>query len=349
MKRVHTEWAAARREIARLERELAARDDGRVLEAASEWRRAIDAIHDPIFIHDMDFRIIRANRAYAESAGMDVKEVLGRRYWEVFPTQRGPLESCVGALHSGGGEIEEELEFDSGRTFHVRSFMVTDDETGHHRYTVHILRDVTARKKVERQVRAQAERIRRGLAQSVRALGHAIEKRDPYTAGHQGRVADIAADIAARLGLPHDRIEGLRMGALIHDIGKIFVPAEILNRPGRLSDVELQMIRMHPQAGYDIVEGVDYPWPVAEMILQHHERLDGSGYPRGLRGDDILREARILAVADVVEAMTSHRPYRPGLGVESALQEIQGGRGCLYDPDAVDACVEMSKEGHLGP
>jgi PAS domain S-box-containing protein len=348
MERAETELAAARREIARLERELAARDDGTVLEAASEWRRAIDAIHDPIFIHDTDFRIIRANRAYAERAGMDVKEVLGRRYWDVFPTQRAPLESCVRALHAGEGEMEEELEFESGRTYHVRSFMVTE-ETGHHRYTVHILRDVTARKKVEREVQAQEQRIRRGLIQSVQALGHAIEKRDPYTAGHQGRVADIAAAIAERIGLENDRVEGLRMGSMIHDIGKLAIPAEILNRPGPLSEVELRMIRMHPRAGYEIVEDVDYPWPVAEMILQHHERLDGSGYPRGLDGDDILEEARILAVADVVEAMTSHRPYRPALGPEVALREIEGGRGRLYDPDVVDAWLRVAREGHVGP
>ncbi len=150
--------------------------------------------------------------------------------------------------------------------------------------------------------------------------------------------------IGWELGLDKDRVEGMRLGATIHDIGKIFVPAEILNRPGQLSKIEYAIVLTHPEAGYDIVKGIEFPWPVAEMILQHHERLDGSGYPRGLKGDQINLEARILAVADVVEAIASHRPYRPSLGLKAAVSEIVRNRGVLYDPEVVDACVRVLEE-----
>jgi putative nucleotidyltransferase with HDIG domain len=157
-------------------------------------------------------------------------------------------------------------------------------------------------------------------------------------------VAELAVAIAGEMGLDESRIQGQSLGSLIHDIGKIYIPAEILNRPGRLSAAEFEMIKSHPQVGYDIIRGVEFPWPVAEMILQHHERLDGSGYPHGLRGDEICAEARILAVADVVEAMSSHRPYRPGLGLPEAVSEIRRGRGARYDAAAVDACLRLIEQ-----
>jgi PAS domain S-box-containing protein len=186
-----------------------------------------------------------------------------------------------------------------------------------------------------------SETIKATLTETIRAIARTVEKRDPYTAGHQQRVAELAVAIGEANGLDDDSLEGLRLGATIHDIGKIYVPAEILNRPGRLTDAEFAIIKTHPQVGYDIVKDVHFPWPVAQMILQHHERLDGTGYPSGLKGDEILREARIIAVADVVEAMSSHRPYRPGLGYDKAFDEIKGGRGKWYDPDAVDACLSL--------
>ncbi|WP_018231028.1 HD domain-containing phosphohydrolase [Thioalkalivibrio thiocyanodenitrificans] len=182
------------------------------------------------------------------------------------------------------------------------------------------------------------------LLQTVEAVARVVEMHDPYTSGHQRRVADLASSIAAELGLDAHRIEGVRVGAQLHDIGKIAVPAEILTRPGRLSDMEYGLIKGHAQTGYDILKDVSFPWPVREMILQHHERLDGSGYPFGLKGGQIVLEARILAVADVVEAMTTHRPYRAGLGIDQALTEIEQGRGHLYDPAAVDACLRLFRE-----
>lgn len=184
----------------------------------------------------------------------------------------------------------------------------------------------------------------RVMEQTIQAMALTIEKRDPYTAGHQQRVSLLATAIAGEMGLPADRVEGLRLGAAIHDIGKIHLPAEVLSRPGRLSEIEFALIKTHAEVGHDIVAEVDFPWPVAEMILQHHERLDGSGYPRGLRGDAIIVEAQILAVADVVEAMASHRPYRAAQGIDQALAEIRRGAGTIYSPEIVAACLRLFLE-----
>lgn len=181
----------------------------------------------------------------------------------------------------------------------------------------------------------------------VRAIAATIEKRDPYTAGHQERVAQLSVQIARRLGFDENRIEGLRLGAMIHDIGKIYIPAEILNRPGHLTSNEFGMIKSHPEVGRDIVQSVVFPWPIAEMISQHHERIDGTGYPLGLKGDEIAYEAKIIAVADVVEAITSHRPYRPALGIDLGLDEIRRRRGTSYAPEIVDSCLEVFRDGFV--
>lgn len=183
------------------------------------------------------------------------------------------------------------------------------------------------------------------LEQTVQAIALTVEKRDPYTAGHQTRVAHLAVAIGTRMGLDPEVMEGLRFGGMIHDIGKIWLPAEILNRPGALTPMEFDLVKSHAEVGWDIVRDINFPWPVAEMIRQHHERPDGSGYPSGLKGDQIIIEARILAVADVVEAMASHRPYRAALGIDRALQELRWGAGKLYDAAIVEACAWLFEEG----
>lgn len=200
-------------------------------------------------------------------------------------------------------------------------------------------------------VRAQAlaleraqQRLLDSLGQTVGVLSRAIEMRDPYTDGHQKRVSQLAVAIAESMGLSRERITGIRLGGLIHDIGKLRVPAEILTTPRRLSDLEYEIIRTHPAVGGEILAETDFPWPVKEMVAQHHERLDGSGYPHGYSGDHLCIEVRILSVADVVEAMYSHRPYRPSLGLTAALDEIRKGRGSLYDPDVVDHCLRLLEE-----
>ncbi len=187
-------------------------------------------------------------------------------------------------------------------------------------------------------------RLQKNLLETVSAVAAMVELRDPYTAGHQKRVEHIADAIAHELNLPQQQIEGINLAAVVHDVGKIHIPSEILSRPGRLSDVEFSLIKQHPETGYDILKTIDFPWPIAEMVRQHHERMNGSGYPQGLHGDEILLEARILAVADVIEAMASHRPYRPGLGLEAALKEIQDNRGVLYDPTVTDAALTLFRE-----
>jgi PAS domain S-box-containing protein/putative nucleotidyltransferase with HDIG domain len=207
-----------------------------------------------------------------------------------------------------------------------------------------VLHDVTKRKELQKQLEGTLEKLRTALGATTQAITLIVEQRDPYTAGHQRRVADLARAIAAELELPMERIDSVRMGGLLHDLGKISVPSEILSKPTTLTEAEFSLMKTHPRVAYDILKTIDFPWPIATIILEHHERLDGSGYPQGLGGDDILLEARILAVADVVEAMISHRPYRPARTLEEALSEISRNKGRLYDPEIVDACVRVFRQ-----
>jgi putative nucleotidyltransferase with HDIG domain len=204
--------------------------------------------------------------------------------------------------------------------------------------------DISERIKAAREVRKSMERWRKALDGIIQSMALTLEMRDPYTAGHQQRVASLVTAIAEEMGFSEEQIEGVRMAAMIHDIGKISVPAEILSKPGVITEIEFNLIKTHARMGYDILEGIEFPWPIAQMVLQHHERINGSGYPSGLSGNDIMIEANILGVADVVEAMASHRPYRPSLGTEKALDEILKNRGILYDPEVVDACLKIFKE-----
>jgi HD-GYP domain-containing protein (c-di-GMP phosphodiesterase class II) len=206
------------------------------------------------------------------------------------------------------------------------------------------VRDITRQKRADEELRQTLGRLRKAIGATIQVLVSAIETRDPYTAGHQLRSADLARAIATEMGLSQDTIEAIRMAGPIHDIGKLSIPAEILSKPTKLTNIEFSLIKEHARTGYGMLKDVESPWPLAEIIYQHHERMDGSGYPRNLKGDDILIEARILAVADVVESMASHRPYRPALGLNTALEEIENNKGTLYDADAVDACLRLFRE-----
>ncbi len=205
-------------------------------------------------------------------------------------------------------------------------------------------RDISEQKHVELSYYKEHDKVAKALKQTVMAVAALAEKRDPYTAGHQQRVAELSVAIARDMGLDEDTVEGIRLGGYIHDIGKIYVPAEILTFPGKLDANQFAIIKSHPEVGYEIIKDVEFPWPVAKIIHQHHERINGSGYPQGLKGDEISLEGRIVAVADVVESMASHRPYRAALGVEVALDEIKKGRETLYDADVVDHCVRLFEE-----
>ena len=197
---------------------------------------------------------------------------------------------------------------------------------------------------LEQMVARRTSELNEALEGTIHAMSLVVESRDPYTAGHQQRVAELARAIAGKMGLTGEVIQTVYFAGVIHDLGKLSVPAEILSRPSKLTAAEFELIKVHPVSGYEILKTVAFPWPIAEAVLQHHERLDGSGYPRGLSGDEVLPVARILSVADVVEAMASHRPYRPARGLEAALAEVTGKRGELYAPDVVDACVRLFRE-----
>ncbi len=203
--------------------------------------------------------------------------------------------------------------------------------------------DISERIKAAREVKKSMEKWRKALEGIIHAMALTLEMRDPYTAGHQQRVSSLVTAISKQMGFTEERIEGVRMAAMIHDIGKISVPAEILSKPGEMTNIEFNMIKTHSRVGYDILKGIEFPWPIAQMVLQHHERINGNGYPSGLSCKNILLEAKILGVADVVEAMASHRPYRPSLGIKRALDEISDNRGSLYDPGVVDACLVLFK------
>jgi putative nucleotidyltransferase with HDIG domain len=210
-----------------------------------------------------------------------------------------------------------------------------------------LLSDITERKRAEDELRESHGKLAKTFEQTVESLASIAEMRDPYTAGHQVRVASLGCRIASEIGMPAEQIGAIRTAAMLHDIGKIIVPSEILNKPGRLSVLERSFVGAHAQASYEILKNIEFEFPIAEIILQHHEKLDGSGYPRGLSGDSILKEARVLTVADVIEAMASHRPYRPALPLKTALEEISSHRGTRYDADVVDACLRLFLENGL--
>jgi PAS domain S-box-containing protein/putative nucleotidyltransferase with HDIG domain len=213
--------------------------------------------------------------------------------------------------------------------------------------TITNLRDITAQKKAEEERDESEEKLRKMLGGTVQAMALAIESRDPYTSGHQKRVSGLARRIAQEMQLEHDIIECIRIAGIVHDIGKLSIPAEILSKPSALTHIEFSIIKQHPERAHQILKEIDFPWPIADIVLQHHERLDGSGYPKGLESGEILLEARILAVADVVEAISTHRPYRPAIGIDLALEEIDNNKGRLYDTDVVNACLRLFREKGL--
>lgn len=438
-----------------------------ILNTARQWQLAVDTIADPIFLHDGEFRILRANKAYAREAGMAVQDVIGKPYWEVFPRLTAPLPGCLSTLSRQS--TEDVVTIEDGRTLlccnytvftdnddylfsvHVlqvigghrqRPQLLTDlqmvndylsditetmpdilfdfdpasfaplyvspaaqrilgfeprrfveepglwfstvhtedqrrvlyeirravsnrqdvilecrnrhgssgdyvwleirarpvlDESGEVIRLIGIATDISDRRRMVTERLESTERLNRSLIQSIMAITSLMEKRDPYTAGHQHNVVAVSVAIAREIGLDEYRISGVELGAQVHDIGKICVPAEILNRPGSLTNAEFEIIKTHPLVGYDILKMIDFPWPIANMVRQHHERFDGSGYPDGLCGDEILLEARIIAVADVFEAMSSHRPYRPSNGIQQAIEFINRNKDTLFDAQVIEA------------
>jgi PAS domain S-box-containing protein len=265
----------------------------------------------------------------------DITDVALQLY--VNPEDRRKLKEMIEEHGFVKGYETQNYKKDGGIIWVSMTMQAVRDEKGQIMHYEGINEEITDRKQT-------VERMRKALGATVQAIAVTVETRDPYTAGHQRRVADLARSIATEMNLPIDQIDGIRMVAIIHDLGKISVPAEILSKPTKLTALEFSLIKTHAQSGYDILKDIDFPWPVARTVLEHHERMNGSGYPNGLTGDNLLMESRILAVADVVESMGSHRPYRPSLGIEAALEEIEKNRGTLYDNAVADVCLRLFRE-----
>jgi len=324
-------------------------------EALLESKALIEAVVENvplmIFLKEAtDLRFVIFNRAGEELLGHDRRDLMGKNNLDLFPPEqaahfmakdREVLNGEFGML-----DIPEEpiMTAKKGqRLLHTRKVCIRGSD-GTTKFLLGISEDITERKQAEERQHESLEQLRRAVETTIQVLVMAVEVKDPYTAGHQRRMTDLARTIATDMGLPPKQIEGLRMAGVIHDIGKITLPTEILSKPIKLSAIEFLLIREHVQLGYEMLKDVESPWPLAEIVLQHHERMDGSGYPHGLKGEEILIEARILAVADVVEAMASYRPYRPALGLDAALEEVEKNRGVLYDSRAVDACLRLFRE-----
>ena len=313
---------------------------------------AVKASVDSIVIIDIEGKIVDVNEATLKMYGADDKgDLIGRDSLNLLvPEYRERGLAGIETVLETGYDMSRGYESitKDGRRIPVElSAAVMKDEGGKPVGIVIIGRDITEHKRAEEELRQSYTKLQRTLEGTILTLVATVEMRDPYTAGHQQRVAQLACAIATEMAMSKERIEGLRMAGLIHDIGKINIPAEILSKPSQLSDLEWGIIKAHSQTGYDILKIVDFPQPVAQIVLEHHERLGGSGYPAALSGGEIMLEARILAVADVVEAMASHRPYRPPRGLDKALEEIAQNRGILYDPEVVDVCLKLFSEGRF--
>jgi PAS domain S-box-containing protein/putative nucleotidyltransferase with HDIG domain len=293
-------------------------------------------IHDGIIVADLEGNIIRWNPA--------AERIFGYCEDEAFHKTLNMLTTKIinGELRDDRWAGEMDFTRKDGTEGICETMVVPLRDTNDTITAVFgVFRDVTERKLAEEELQRSYLKLRESLIVTVNTLASTVEMRDPYTAGHQRRVTILASAIAEDIGLTEEQFDGLRMAGLVHDIGKFSVPVEILNKPGSLSETEFNIIKTHPQAGYNILKEIEFPWPVAQIVLQHHERLDGSGYPQGLKNGGIMLEARILAVADVVEGMASHRPYRPALGIEAGLEEIAKNQGILYDPEIVDICKRL--------
>jgi PAS domain S-box-containing protein len=319
-------------------------------QAEAEYRSIFENSQEGIFQTTPEGQFITANQAMAKMLGYDSSRELFSaitdipRQLYVNPEDREALKQMMEEYGPIKGFETQHYRKDGSKIWISLNVHHVRDAEGRDHYYEGMMEDITIRKQSEEERKHNIERLRKVLGAIVQAMAVTVETRDPYTAGHQRRVADLARSIATKMGLSSDQIDGLRMASVIHDIGKISVPAEILSKPTKLNDIEFSLIKIHSQAGYDILRDIEFPWPIARIVLEHHERMDGSGYPNGLTGENLLVESRILAVADVVEAIASHRPYRPGRGIDAALDEIAKNKGLLYDPEAVDACLKLFRE-----
>jgi PAS domain S-box-containing protein/putative nucleotidyltransferase with HDIG domain len=300
------------------------------------------ATTDSVIVHALDGKCVYANERACQFYGYDEEELLRINLYELnAPEQVEAVKTKIVELIEKGQLTFESIHVCKNKPLtpvEINSRIIV---SGGRQLIVSAVRDISEEKRTAEQLRQTSLRLQRAIEGAINAVALTTEIRDPYTAGHQHRVAKLACSMCRELGLSNEQIEGVRVAGTLHDIGKIYVPAEILSRPGRLRQNEINLVKDHAQVGYDLLSTIEFPWPVAQIVLQHHERMNGSGYPLGLSGEDILIEAQIMSVADVVEAMASHRPYRPALSIEEALLEISQQRGVLYSSEAVDACIKV--------
>jgi len=332
-------------------RETTARrlEDRSLRENEEKYRHVVERATDGIaIIQDSLFKYI--NPRAAEMGGFTLDELIDTPFGRYLATEDITTLESTYKRESGAEDTPVIFEASVKR----KDGTMTSVELSAGRITYQgkpanlvILRDVTDRRKTEEELSLTLGKLRKAMGATIQAMSLTIETRDPYTAGHQKRVSDLARAIATEMKLSSEDIDAIRMAASIHDLGKISIPAEILSKPGKINEFEFRLIQNHPQIGFEILRTIEFPWPIAEIVLQHHERINGSGYPNGLRGEEIHIIARILAVADVVEAMVSHRPYRAALTLGEAIHEITKNRGTLYDPDVVDACKRLFIEGRF--
>jgi PAS domain S-box-containing protein/putative nucleotidyltransferase with HDIG domain len=320
-------------------------------ESEEQLRISMENAPDGVYMNDLEGNFLYGNRKCEEILGYKREELIGKNFLELNILPENSLARAAEILQDNingksTGPDELDLIRKDGRLVPVEINTSVLQRAGQ-RIVLAFARDIAERRLSEEKLEKSYESLKKTLNDAIDTMVKIVEMRDPYTAGHQRKVADLATAIAREMKLEDTRIDQLRIAAVIHDIGKIYVPSDILNKPGKLADMEMQLIKTHSQHGYDIVKDMDFPCSVAKAVLQHHERLDGSGYPNSLKGEDTLLEAKILAVADVIEAMASHRPYRPALSIEKALEEISKNRGRLYDPDVADTCLELFKSGRF--
>ena len=313
-----------------------------------QLKAILDNIPDIAWLKDKESRLVAVNEPFGKSCGFEPEDLVGKTDLDLWPRDLAERYRADDkeVMESGKRkQVEEPLKDAEGRILWIETTKTPIyDEHGDISGTAGIARDITERKRAEEKLKSTLKSLRKSFGTIIQVMISAVETRDPYTSGHQIRTADLARAIATEMGLSEDRIEAIRMAGPIHDIGKLSVPAEILSKPGKLSQLEFSLIKEHSRKGYEMLKDVESPWPLAEIAYQHHERMDGSGYPRKLKGEEICMEARILSVADVVEAMASHRPYRPGLGIDAALNEIEKNKGIFYDEVVADACLRLFRE-----
>lgn len=299
----------------------------------------VDGVSDAIISTNDEFKIASWNNAAEKLYGWKAQEVVGRPISEVLKTEYPDGENS----EQTDGEVVQKRK-DGSEIIALPAVSFLKEEGKESSGMVVVYHDITDRKHAESELKKSFERLKKVFDSVVDVIGKIVEVRDPYTAGHERQVAKLAVAIAKKMELPQEQIDAIGIASALHDIGKVYVPSEILSKPGILSRQEFELIKVHPALGFEILETIDFPWKISDIVLQHHERLDGSGYPNGIKGKDILLEAKIIAVADVVEAMSSHRPYRPAPGIEAALDEIAKNRGKLYEPKVVDICIRLFRE-----